>query len=191
MGKLILILGGARSGKSSFAEQQARTLGGDQVLYVATSEAKDEEMRFRVKRHRADRPPAWTTLEAPVGAARALSQFKDRQSVILLDCMTVLVGNYLLAAAGPVDDPFGEPSADPFDPRIEQEVLDEVGALVALVRESEVTLLVVSNEVGLGLAPPYALGRAYRDLLGRANQRLASQADEVYFLVAGIPMRVK
>ena len=191
MGKLILVLGGARSGKSSFAEQQAGNLGGDRILYVATSETKDEEMRLRAEKHRASRPQAWKTLEAPRNAARAIRESDRQQPVILLDCMTVLVANYLLEAAGPEEDPFGALSADPFDPDIEKQVLGEVEALLALVSEDDVTLFVVSNEVGMGLVPPYELGRAYRDLLGRVNQVLAKQAGEVYFLVAGIPMQLK
>ena len=219
MGKLTLILGGARSGKSAFAEQRAKELGGDSVLYVATSETKDEEMQQRVEKHRTDRPTAWGTLEAPrnvaqalrhrscrehVGARRqahtvpvsyredtALRQARSAAKVILLDCMTFLVANHLMDAAGPEGDPFAAPSADPFDARIEANVVAEVEALAAYVQETEVEMLVVSNDVGLGVVPPYELGRAYRDILGRANQILARYADEVFLLVAGIPMRVK
>ncbi len=231
MGKLTLILGGARSGKSTFAEQRAKEIGGESVLYVATSETKDEEMQQRVEKHRADRPPAWGTLEATRNVAQALRQAQDtalrqaqdtalrqaqdtalrqaqdtalrqaqdtalRQSgsavkVVLLDCMTFLVANHLLDAAGPEGDPFAGPSADPFDAQIETDVVTEVEALVAYVQETEVEMLVVSNEVGLGVVPPYELGRAYRDILGRANQILAHHADEVFLLVAGIPMRIK
>ncbi len=199
MGKLTLILGGARSGKSSFAEGRAKELDGENVLYVATSESKDEEMKERVEKHRAGRPSAWVTVEAPRDVAQALRQAQDtalRQErsaakVILLDCMTFLVANHLMDAAAPEDDPFDDPSADPFDAQIEADVVAEVEALVAYVRETDVEMLVVSNEVGLGVVPPYELGRAYRDILGRANQILARHADEVQFLVSGIPMKVK
>jgi adenosylcobinamide kinase/adenosylcobinamide-phosphate guanylyltransferase len=109
----------------------------------------------------------------------------------LLDCITFLVANHLLEAAGPEGDPFDSPSSDPFDIQIEADVVAEVEALVAYVQETEVEMLVVSNEVGLGVVPPYELGRAYRDILGRANQILARHADEVQLLVVGIPMRVK
>lgn len=190
-GKLILILGGARSGKSSFAEQRAREFGGDSVLYVATSEAKDEEMQTRVEKHRLARPSAWRTLEAPRNVADALRQTQSPAKVILLDCITFLVANHLIDAAAPKDDPFGELSADPFDSQIEIDVVAEIEALVRYVQESDVQLLVVSNEVGLGVVPPYELGRAYRDILGRANQILARHADEVLLLVAGMPMKVK
>jgi adenosylcobinamide kinase/adenosylcobinamide-phosphate guanylyltransferase len=199
MGKLTLILGGARSGKSSFAEQRAGELGGDSVLYVATSETKDEEMQQRVEKHRAGRPSAWETVEASQNVAQALRQAQDtalRQErsavkVILLDCVTFLVANHLLDAAGPEDDPFDDPSADPFDAQIEADVVAEVEAIIACVNEMNIEMLVVSNEVGLGVVPPYELGRAYRDILGRANQILARHAYEVLLLVAGIPMKVK
>lgn len=191
MGRLILILGGARSGKSTFAEQQAKELGGDSVLYVATSEAKDEEMQQRVAKHRSERPPAWGTLEASRNVAAALRQERSAARVVLLDCMTFLVANHLMDAAAPKENPFDDPRADPFDPQIEADVVMEAEALVAYVQESDVDLLVVSNEVGLGVVPPYELGRAYRDILGRANQILARHADEVRLLVAGIPMKVK
>ncbi len=191
MGRLILVLGGARSGKSSYAEGRARELGGDEVLYVATSEAKDDEMVARVARHRAARPPAWGTVEAPRSVAQAIRQARSGEQVVLVDCITFLVSNHLITAAGPEGDPFDAPSADPFDERIEAGVIAEVEALAAYAREQDVTMLVVSNEVGLGLVPAYELGRAYRDILGRANQVLARYADEVLLLVAGIPMKVK
>ena len=199
MGKLTLILGGARSGKSSFAEQRAGELGGDSVLYVATSETKDEEMQQRVEKHRAGRPSAWETVEASQNVAQALRQAQDTAlrswrsavKVILLDCVTFLVANHLLDAAGPEDDPFDDPSADPFDAQIEADVVAEVEAIIACVNEMNIEMLVVSNEVGLGVVPPYELGRAYRDILGRANQILARHADEVLLLVAGIPMKAK
>ena len=191
MGRLTLILGGARSGKSTFAEQRAKELGGDRVLYVATAETKDKEMQQRVAKHRAERPPSWGTLESSRNVARALRQQRSGATMILLDCLTFLVANHLMDAAAPKDDPFDDPSADPFDPQIEANVVAEVEALIAYVQEADVELLVVSNEVGLGVVPPYELGRAYRDILGRANQILARHADEVHLLVAGIPMKVK
>jgi adenosylcobinamide kinase/adenosylcobinamide-phosphate guanylyltransferase len=191
MGKLTLILGGARSGKSTFAEQRAVELGDDGVLYVATSETGDEEMQQRVEKHRAERPSAWRTLEAPRNVAQAIHQEGGAARIILLDCMTFLVANRLLDAAGPHGHPFDDPGANPFDAQIEADVIGEVEALVAYVQETEVEMLVVSNEVGLGVVPPYELGRAYRDILGRANQVLARHADEVQLLVAGIPMRLK
>lgn len=191
MGKLILVLGGARSGKSTFAERLAAEIGGDGVLYVATAEANDDEMRDRVKEHRTSRPSSWPTLEAPVNLGQAIRESAGDMPAILVDCWTMLIANRLLAASGPVDDPFGDPSADPFAAAIEAEILEEGEGLAACARAIEAQVIVVSNEVGLGLVPPYELGRAYRDLLGRANQQLARHADEVHLLVAGIPMRIK
>lgn len=191
MGRLILLLGGARSGKSSFAEQKAREWGGDDVLYVATSEAKDEEMRLRVQKHQAARPARWTTLEAPVQVAQAIRASAIQAKVVVVDCITFLVSNYLMAASEPADDPFGPPSGNPFDEAIEAAVRADVLGLAQFAHERDLTMLVVSNEVGMGLVPAYDLGRAYRDLLGRANQDLARQADEVYLLVAGLPMVLK
>jgi len=191
MGKLTLILGGARSGKSSYAEKCAKDMGGDNVLYVATSETKDMEMEQRVEKHRADRPSGWETVEAPRNVAQALRAIRSGAKVILLDCVTFLVANHLMDAAAPEDDPFDDPSADPFDTQIEADVVDEIDALIAYFQESDIEMLVVSNEVGLGVVPPYELGRAYRDILGRANQILARHADEVLLFVAGIPMKVK
>jgi len=191
MGKLTLILGGARSGKSTFAEKRAKELGGDSVLYVATSETKDDEMVERVIKHRSERPRAWDTVEAPRDVAQAIRLERSAAKVILLDCITFLVANYLMDAAAPEDDPFDDPSADPFDVQIEADVVTDIEALVAYVKETDVEMLVVSNEVGLGVVPPYELGRAYRDILGRANQILARHADEVLLFIAGIPMKVK
>jgi len=191
MGKLTLILGGARSGKSTYAEMRAKELGGDNVLYVATSETKDDEMKERVIKHRSERPSAWDTVEAPRNVAQAIRQARSAAKVILLDCMTFLVANHLMDAAAPEDDPFDDPSSDPFDAQIEAEVIADVEDLVVFVQDADVEMLVVSNEVGLGVVPPYELGRAYRDILGRANQILARHADEVLLFVAGIPMKVK
>jgi adenosylcobinamide kinase/adenosylcobinamide-phosphate guanylyltransferase len=191
MGKLTLILGGARSGKSSYAERRAKELGGESVLYVATSETKDVEMVERVEKHRSERPSAWGTVEAPRNIAQAIGRERSAEKVILLDCMTFLVANHLMDAAAPEDDPFDAPSSDPFDAEIEANVVAEVESLVKYLQEADVEMLVVSNEVGLGVVPPYELGRAYRDILGRANQILARHADEVLLFVAGIPMKVK
>lgn len=192
MGKLVLVLGGARSGKSSYAERRARQAGGDHVLYVATSEVHDEEMRTRVAKHREQRPKNWQTLEAPMYVAQAIRNQKEfSEKVVLLDCLTLLISNHLLASAGPKEDAFGELSGDPFATEIEAGLLLELDELLQLVDVMEANFIVVSNEVGLGLVPPYELGRAYRDMLGRANQIVAKRADEVLFMVAGIPMTIK
>jgi len=179
MGKLTLILGGARSGKSTYAEQIAAERGGDSVLYVATAQAFDDEMAAKIAKHRADRPAAWPTLETPQGAGAAILEYKWTGEVILLDCLTVLTSNVLLHFE------------DPFDVAVASAITSEIDTLLDCVDKLDAEILIVSNEVGLGLVPPTKLGRAYRDLLGRANQRLATAADEVILMVAGIPMQVK
>jgi len=179
MAHLTLILGGARSGKSTYAETLARELGQDDVLYVATAQALDAEMADRIARHRAQRPASWSTLEAPLHPGRALLARRPRTSVILLDCLTLLVSNILLAHA---EEAFS----------VQQAAVDaQIEELLAAVRELEAHVIIVSNEVGMGLVPDNALGRAYRDLLGRTNQRVAAVADRVLFMVAGLPLVVK
>ena len=188
MGKLTLILGGARSGKSSYAERLATQHGG-QVLYIATAQPLDGEMAERIANHQKKRPASWQTLEIP-GAGGALLQSRMQSGtlpagVILVDCLTLLVSNLLLA----VSSGAGE------DLTVDEEaatalVETEVTQLLEAVRAIPAEWIIVSNEVGLGLVPPYPLGRVYRDLLGRANQRLASQAEQVIFMIAGIPMHL-
>lgn len=182
MKNLTLILGGARSGKSTYAENLVKERG-QRVLYIATAEALDAEMAARIEKHKAQRPDGWQTMEVPTGVAPALRNFPSQADTILLDCLTMLVSNVVLSSGGSVDEP-NETFAT-------QAVDSEIESLMAVIQESSANWIIVSNEVGMGLVPPYPLGRYYRDLLGRANQRLAAQADEVYLLVAGIPMPLK
>jgi adenosylcobinamide kinase/adenosylcobinamide-phosphate guanylyltransferase len=179
VGELILILGGARSGKSTFAQHLAQDLGGEGVLFVATAEAGDDEMQARIEKHRQERPPNWRTLETPRDAGRSIMAHSGRVQVVLLDCLTLLVSNLIVTVP------------DPFAPEVEKQTMDELESLLACVEQLDSTMIVVSNEVGLGLVPPYRLGRAYRDLLGKANQILAQRAEQVYLMVAGIPMAIK
>ena len=176
---LTLILGGARSGKSSHAQQLARERGGDDVLFVATAEALDDEMAARIAVHRAGRPAAWRTLEAPRHVGEAISQ-SELCGAVLVDCLTLLVSNAVVMLPESASAAEAEVAA-----------LAEVDELIAAYRRGAASWIVISNEVGLGLVPPYQVGRAYRDALGRANQRLAAEANEVLFMVAGIPMKVK
>ena len=177
-GQLTLILGGARSGKSSYAEKLAAELG-PRVLYIATAEIGDEEMAQRITAHRLARPPAWLTLEAPRNVGAVLGQVDYQPDALLLDCLTLLVSNIVLALES-------EPQ-----PVIEAAVQAEIEILLAARARFDAPLIIVSNEVGLGLVPEYPLGRVYRDVLGRANQHLAAQADRVLFMVAGLPLVVK
>jgi adenosylcobinamide kinase/adenosylcobinamide-phosphate guanylyltransferase len=180
MGKrLVLLLGGARSGKSTYAESWARDHGA-RVLFVATAQAFDDEMRERIARHRADRPPTWTTLEAPLHAGDAIHAAVDAHDTVLIDCLTLLASNVLMEL--PEDVSQADATAA---------ILDEVAALLAAYATSDATWLIVSNEVGMGVVPPYRLGRIFRDALGRANQQIAQVADEVLLLVAGLPWQLK
>ena len=183
LSNLTFILGGARSGKSALAEQRAREFG-DDVLYCATAEVLDDEMRDRVMRHQERRPASWLTVEAPHHAAEKLEQALSGKKVscVLFDCLSILASNVLLT----LNENVGE--AEAFEALCEEE-LDVLLDLIK--RHPEVHWLIVSNEVGMGVIPAYKLGRTYRDLLGRANQLLASYATEVLFLIAGIAIEVK
>ncbi len=188
MGKLIFILGGARSGKSSYAETRAVEMGGDKVLYVATAEAKDEEMAERIKMHRTRRPAGWQTLEAAQNIAGVIMNDQTHPKVILIDCLSMLVSNILVTHAAP------ESAHTPtiaLEKVIDPQVHEEIEALLSLIKQNEANFVIVSNEVGMGLVPAYEMGRLYRDILGRANQKIARAADEVIFMVSGLPMQVK
>jgi adenosylcobinamide kinase/adenosylcobinamide-phosphate guanylyltransferase len=184
MGQFVLILGGARSGKSDLAERLAVAHGGEEVLYVATGQALDEEMTARIAHHRAVRHAGWRTVEAPLDPAAAIATAEAR--VVVLDCVTLLVSNLLLTLGDPErgDEP-------PDEQRAEALVQAQVSALLAAIPEHPGLIIAVSNEVGLGLVPPYPLGRLYRDLLGRANRHLAAAADAAYLVIAGLPIDLK
>lgn len=174
---LTMILGGARSGKSSFVERIARD-SGKSVLYIATAAAGDDEMAERIRNHQASRPAGWQTLECPFNIGRHLDEL--RAEVVIIDCITLLVSNILLSF--PEDTP-----VETVTNNVSREVVELLDAQSGLGGQ----WLVVSNEVGLGLVPPYPQGRIYRDLLGRANQNLAQAAKRVILMVAGIPMVIK
>jgi adenosylcobinamide kinase/adenosylcobinamide-phosphate guanylyltransferase len=174
--KDILITGGARSGKSKFAQDIAAGLGG-KVLFVATAEPKDEEMRLRIQAHKDSRPRNWRTLEATREIGEQIREHIGDSEIVIIDCITMLVSNILLQA----DDKASS----------EELVLREIEAVTKSMDELATTFILVTNEVGLGLVPDNELGRRYRDCLGRANQLLARHADEVHLLVAGISIRLK
>ncbi len=176
--RLTFILGGARSGKSAYAEKLARDSGGS-VLYVATAVPFDDEMRERIKRHQAERPSHWQTLEAPTNTGQAIAQAETAETV-LVDCLTVLAGNVI----APLPEPITTAAAD-------SALNAEIDQLLAVCAADSADWIIVSNEVGLGIVPAYPLGRVYRDALGRANQRIAAAADRVLLMVAGLPMVVK
>jgi adenosylcobinamide kinase/adenosylcobinamide-phosphate guanylyltransferase len=180
MGQLILVLGGARSGKSAYAQRLAQALGGEQVLVVATAETGDEEMAQRIARHRQSRPSSWRTIETSRRVGEAVRSSLDDAAVVLVDCLTLLVSNLLLHLG------------EPYRPvEAEAAVQEELETLLQVCQATPATFIVVSNEVGLGLVPETPLGRVYRDLLGQANQALAAHAQAVYLMVAGLAVNHK
>lgn len=177
MGKLTLILGGARSGKSDYGEQLAQSLT-DEVLFVATAQAFDEEMKARIARHRQQRPSHWHTVETATQVAIATADYPA--AVVLLDCLTLLVSNLILQLGDDLDEAQAETA-----------VADELAAILDTIQANDCHWIIISNEVGLGIVPENRLARLYRDALGRANQRLARAANQVIFMVAGLPLVVK
>lgn len=180
MTPLTLVLGGARSGKSHFAQALANERNG-LVVYIATAQALDTEMQQRVAKHRHERPAHWQTLELPLAVAQGYCQSGLKPAVVLLDCLTLLVSNVILAEC-----PDEEIEAEKAMAAVEH----ELDALLELIKQDKAQWIIVSNEVGMGLVPPYPLGRVYRDALGIANQRLAAIAAQVFLMVAGIPLPI-
>lgn len=179
-GTITLVLGGVRSGKSRFAQELATTLGGDDVLFVATAESRDDEMTRRIDHHRRSRSAEWQTLEHPLGPGAAIAEVSNLPSVVLVDCLTLLVSN-VMCHCEPTDDGVSQ------DPGIlEARVLSEVDALIDVAAKQNTHLLIVSGEVGSGIVPDHAMGRMFRDLLGLANQRIAASATATYWMLAGL-----
>jgi adenosylcobinamide kinase/adenosylcobinamide-phosphate guanylyltransferase len=172
MGEVWFVTGGARSGKSRFAESLAAGLGSP-VVYVATMQPLDEELTQRITRHRSERPAAWATVEAPLDLARAVSE-APRAACVLVDCLSLWVSNRLLAEGEHVTLEV-----------LEATLTEEVDALAQTAAERAAPTILDTNEVGDGVVPEYALGRAYRDLLGVVNQRASASASRAWLLVAG------
>jgi adenosylcobinamide kinase/adenosylcobinamide-phosphate guanylyltransferase len=186
MGKIIYITGGARSGKSTFAENQAKALS-DEVLYIATSEAFDKEMEERISKHIKQRPSNWKTVEM----FRNFLSLKDNEffitsKTLLLDCLSLMVNNLIYYSDLDFEN-IDFSKLDEFDKMLEVELLD----LIKITREGNKNLIFVSNEIGMGIVPNDPLSRAYRDMLGRLNRIAQENSDEAYFLVSGIPMKLK
>lgn len=181
MSKVILVLGGARSGKSTFAEKLAKKIGGSNVTYIATAEALDQEMEERIAHHKSQRPMEWETIEAPTDIYQAIRGIENSRTV-LIDCLTLYLSNRLLKE---------KPEGD-FDlqriVKVEEDIIEKIKIILTYAREREIDLIIVSNEVGQGLVPSYELGRVFRDISGRANQYISSKADEVYLTIAGLPL---
>ncbi|MFC2001765.1 bifunctional adenosylcobinamide kinase/adenosylcobinamide-phosphate guanylyltransferase [Chloroflexota bacterium] len=183
MSKFTLITGGVRSGKSHFAQELALKMG-EPVLFVATATAGDEEMRQRIEKHQKSRPATWITLEATTHIGSQILSKIGNSPTVMVDCITLLVNNIFL--------PYSDPTGEQIDaPRVEKEVMSEIDELVHCIDQANASFIMVTNEVGLGLVPANKMSRLYRDLLGKANQILAQRADEIYLLVAGIPIMIK
>lgn len=183
-GKLIFVLGGARSGKSSIAEKITQTLG-EKVLYLATAAVLDQEMEKRVDLHRKRRPDYWSTIEETHRISQVIKENGDLYEVIMVDCLTILVSNLLL------DEGFPDTDTVLNAPEKEHAILNEIKNLSMLAQEAKAHVVIVSNELGAGIVPANEMGRLYRDLVGWANQTVASYADEVYYTIAGLPVELK
>jgi adenosylcobinamide kinase/adenosylcobinamide-phosphate guanylyltransferase len=170
--KIYFITGGARSGKSAFAEKLASGLTGRRA-FLATAQALDPEMAAKIEKHRRDRGIAWDTFEEPLAVSDLLVKLSGRYEVVLLDCLTLWLSNVMAHTEG------------------DSAVTSRAEELVAAIRGFEGVCIIVSNEVGLGIVPDNPLARKFRDLAGMLNQQVARAADEVYFTAAGIPMKIK
>jgi adenosylcobinamide kinase/adenosylcobinamide-phosphate guanylyltransferase len=170
--RIILITGGARSGKSRFSEELALQFSGPKA-YLATAQALDEEMAERIRRHRENRAGDWQTLEEPIKVAGCIEKEGARFNLILLDCLTLWVSNLMMVG---------------WD---EAKILEEGNRLLDACRQAKGSLILVGNEVGMGIVPENAQARLFRDLSGFIQQKVAREADEVYFMVSGLPVKIK
>lgn len=173
-GKIILVIGGARSGKSSFALKNADSKTGKKA-YIATAQALDREMEERIKRHKNERPDDWATLEEPLNIASALGEAVNKYDVVLIDCLTLWMSNLMHAG---------------------RDVDAEIDRFVNFLKDPELRpdkyeLFLVSNEVGMGIVPENRLSRQFRDFAGVLNQKVAQASDEVYLMAAGIATKIK
>ncbi|MDK2810557.1 MAG: adenosylcobinamide kinase / adenosylcobinamide-phosphate guanylyltransferase [Petroclostridium sp.] len=186
MGKIILVTGGARSGKSTFAENLVSRLG-TKILYIATSIPFDDEMKDRIRKHREQRPSFWDTLEAYKNLDIKIKEIYKGHQGILLDCITIMISN-ILFSNGDID--WNTCNMDKVN-GLELQVKEEINKLIKVSGEINVPVVVVTNELGMGIVPENRLARIFRDIAGRVNQQLAAAAEEVYLVVAGIPVRIK
>jgi len=177
--RLILITGGVRSGKSSFAETLAGKLG-KKITFIATAQALDKEMEDRIAQHRANRPVHWETYEEPYQVAQVIQKVGEKTEVILLDCLTLLVSNFMQ-----------DYQEDSSNNDLAEKIIGKIKEITSEAAQCPATVIIVSNEVGLGLVPANPMGRFFRDILGKANQIIASSSDEVYLMVAGISLLIK
>jgi adenosylcobinamide kinase/adenosylcobinamide-phosphate guanylyltransferase len=169
MKKIVFITGGARSGKSSFALKQASGIPGKKA-YIATAEPLDEEMRERIEDHRKQRGKEWDTFEEPLMIAEVINRIGDRYAALVLDCLTLWLSNMMHAKLG---------------------IEAEIERLISALRSHQTSVFIVSNEVGMGIVPENEMARKFRDMAGMLNRKIAGAADEVYIVVAGLPLKIK
>ena len=177
MAQSIFITGGARSGKSTFAEQSALKFG-DPLAYLATAQSLDQEMNDRISKHQQRRSNIWQTIEEPLQLSRTLTGIDGKYRAILVDCLTLWLSNLLF-----LHEALGD--------KAEERILEDVGQLATTLRDMTTPVIVVSNEVGMGIVPEHRLGRIFRDIAGRANQILAAEANEAWLMVSGLPLKLK
>lgn len=177
---VILVTGGARSGKSSFAEAFYKDK--NDVVYIATTRVEDEEMKQRVHLHKSSRPQIWRTFEGTYGLEASVGSEKN----YLLDCLTILTSNIMFDISKDMNFIDAVTQTN-----IENSVFNEIQSLVKRIKEMELNLVMVTNEVGCSLVPENHIGRVYRDIIGRVNQRVARIVDEVYAVFCGIPLKLK
>jgi adenosylcobinamide kinase/adenosylcobinamide-phosphate guanylyltransferase len=178
--KIVFVIGGARSGKSSFALKEASRIKGRKA-YIATAEAIDDEMKERIERHRNERNTEWETLEEPIRISDVLSEIKDKYSVAILDCLTVWLSNLLIRTQ----------MGETWQQTTEEAIEEFIDSLYQLNDHGNLNLYIISNEVGMGIVPDNKLSRQFRDLAGTLNQKVADIANEVYLISAGIPIKIK
>ncbi len=183
--EIILITGGARSGKSTYAERLAKEYGSE-ILYVATAIPFDDEMKLRIKKHREQRPANWETLEAYKDLDMLLENKCKNKKAVLLDCITVMITNIMFE----ICQDFNQIQHDDIT-IVEETVNLQMDRLVAVAAGSKTPFILVTNEIGMGIVPENKSARLFRDIQGRVNQKLASAAKEVYLCVSGIPVKIK
>ncbi len=184
MGQLVYITGGARSGKSTFGEEYVKNFNNEKI-YIATAKVWDEEMKDRVEQHKEQRGNNWETIEAYKDFDILLNNINSKSS-ILLDCITNMISNIIFEEE--IDwDNVSKTQVD----QIEKKVNIEIDKLITFGKNHKGLLVMVSNELGMGLVPPYPLGRHFRDIAGRINQKLAKVSDEAYLIVSGLELRLK
>jgi len=173
MNELIFIVGGCRSGKSTYAMQTAEKVPAEQKIFIATCVPQDDEMKQRVARHQRERSQNWVTVEAPLDLPETILQNNRKADVILIDCLTLWVSNLLIEIGD------------------ENKIEDTISQLIKALEKATCPIVLVSNEVGTGIVPENKLARQYRDIIGLVNQTVAKTASKVIWMVAGIPVTVK